>query len=178
MVNFILALILIMLIIFEIIFSIILTSLLTKIHFNGAYFAETSDERLKTILELADLKRSDRVLDLGSGDGRIVLAIAKLGIKATGIEINPVLVLISQIKLYFSDSVTKSNAVFIQGNLWKIDASPYNVVIVYGISSMMSELKDKLSNELRPGSKLISVLFRFPSLKISKKREQIYFYNI
>lgn len=165
------------LVVFVFVFSIILVSLLTKIHFNGAYFAETSDERLKAIIKLADFKKNDRVLDLGSGDGRIVLAVAKLDIKATGIEVNPLLVAISKLKLSLADPIAKKNARFIQGNLWEFNTTPYNVVIVYGIPSMMSELKKKLIRELQPGAKVITVLFAFSTRKPTKSIHQVHLYK-
>lgn len=168
--------ILFILLIFLFIFFSIFVALITKTLWNGAYFAETSNDRLQDILKLAKLKSTDNVIDLGSGDGRVVLAIAERGTEITGIEINPFLVLVSQIKLLFASSKVKRHANIIQGNLWHHSLTPYNVVIFYGVPSMLPELKRKLKKELKPGTKVVSVLFSIPGWKAKEHKGDIWLY--
>lgn len=156
----------------------VIVSLVTKDLFSGAYFAETSNERLQDIFTVVKPTAKDTVLDLGSGDGRVVLAFAKQGIPATGIEINPLLVLLSLIKFFFSDAKTKANANIQNGNLWQLDFSPYSVVIIYGLPSMMPKLKKKCKKELQPGTKIVSTYFPIPGWKYNKKLNDIHLYKI
>lgn len=175
----ILGIILLFLIVFVCIFICVVISLLTKSLFNGAYFAETSDARLQTIFELAEVTKHDHVLDIGAGDGRIVLAAAKRNVaSSTGIEINPILVCISHLKLKLLKLNTTTEIDLNHGNLWQFDTSPYSVVILYGIPSMMSDLKKKLKKELKPGTKVISILFPIPGWKPHKHRNDIYLYTV
>ena len=68
--------------------------------FFGAPFLPTLDNRTKDALDLLDLKPGDHLLELGSGDGRLLREAAKRGIRSTGYELNPLLVAYSQIKLW------------------------------------------------------------------------------
>ena len=62
----------------------------------GAPFQPSSDRALKNILTLANPKKNQRMAELGSGDGKIVIEFAKRGVESHGFEINPLLVWISR----------------------------------------------------------------------------------
>ncbi len=66
--------------------------------FTGAPYLGIVPESLDQIIAFANIKRGKKTLDLGSGDGRIVIAMAKKGAIAHGYEINPFYVLLSKIK--------------------------------------------------------------------------------
>src|SRR5258708_22927922 len=76
----------------------------------GAFYAPTSSGKVQIMLNLVKEKKIRYMADIGSGDGRIVIAFAKAGILADGFEINPMLVLRSQLKMFFAFS--KSNSQF------------------------------------------------------------------
>jgi SAM-dependent methyltransferase len=154
----------------------IFLSFTTMILFGGAYFAGTSDERLKQVLKLAGLKPGDRLLDIGSGDGRVVSAAAQAGVKATGVEINPYYVWLSRLKIKHLGLSDKAKIV--RSDQWQFDTSPYSVVVVYGIGYMMERLKEKLERELKPGSRIISVYFPIPGWKIVKQLGDIKLYQL
>ena len=65
---------------------------LLPMFFWGAFFAKTDDVSLQNMIKLAKIKPGDIAVDLGSGDGKIVIAMAKAGAIAYGFEINPFLV--------------------------------------------------------------------------------------
>lgn len=60
--------------------------------FWGAPFAPLSHERIKTMLKLLKPVKGKRFVDLGAGDGRIMLEASRIGLKSYGYEINPLLV--------------------------------------------------------------------------------------
>ena len=66
--------------------------------FFGAEFYPTTKRKMRKMLEFADLKQNDAVYDLGSGDGRLVIAAARRCKMATGIEIDPFRYFISKLK--------------------------------------------------------------------------------
>ena len=60
--------------------------------FWGAINVPTTDEKVEQIIKILDLKGKNKAVDLGSGDGRLIIALAKSGVEAHGYEINPFLV--------------------------------------------------------------------------------------
>lgn len=136
----------------------------------------TDPGKLKRLIRLAQVKHGDNMCDLGSGDGRLVIAGAQAGAVATGYELNPVLV-------WWSRWLVRRNklddtAVILSKNFWNEDLSPYNVVVVFGVGGkMMAELENKLLKELRPGARVVSNGFKFPNWQVAARDRSLYFYQ-
>lgn len=140
----------------------------------GAAFVPSSYAKVEKMIELARLKSGDVAVDLGSGDGRIVIALAKAGVIAHGYEINPFLVWWSRRKIRAAGLTDRA---FIHWqNFWKVDFSKADVVIVYGISYIMRPLGKKLTRELKTGARIISYAFPFPSWNPNHKGAGIFLY--
>src|SRR3989344_7361890 len=92
---FYISLILVILIVYLAVVLFSLGSLAASI--KGSPYVPTPQKRVREMLSLAKLGKKDTLFDLGSGDGRILIAAAKKGICAHGWEINPILFIISQI---------------------------------------------------------------------------------
>nr|CAD7392683.1 unnamed protein product [Timema cristinae] len=107
--------------------------------------------------------RSGRLLDLGSGDGRIVLSAAKAGFQADGVELNPWLVLYSKLQSYRLRFNNRTR--FYHQDLWKFNLQPYPNVVIFGVEEMMPELQTKLSRELCDEACVIACRFPLPSWK-------------
>jgi predicted RNA methylase len=123
------------------------------------YFAPTWEPVVYEMLTLAGVTRSDVVVDLGSGDGRIViLAAQKYGARGIGIEIDPKLVAIS--RQVARDAEVDDKVSFLQGDLFTADISTATVVTLYLSESINRELEPKLRRELRPGTRIVSHQFR------------------
>ncbi|XP_066994258.1 ATP synthase subunit C lysine N-methyltransferase [Anabrus simplex] len=105
--------------------------------------------------------RQGRLVDLGSGDGRIVLSAAQAGFSADGIELNPWLVGYSRLQAYRLGLRSKAN--FYRQDLWKTNLAPYHNVVIFGVQEMMPELEEKLIQELREDTCVIACRFPFPS---------------
>jgi SAM-dependent methyltransferase len=107
------------------------------------------------MLRLANVSPDDIVYDLGSGDGRIVIAAAKdRGARGVGYEIDPTLVkqAVDRARsLGLSDRVT-----FTQADLFTADLRPATVVTLYLGNELNRRLRPKLMSELRPGSRVVS----------------------
>ena len=69
-----------------------LFNFIIPILFYGAIFARSKDEIVEKMILLADVKPGQKAIDFGSGDGRLVIAMARAGAEAHGYEINPFLV--------------------------------------------------------------------------------------
>jgi ubiquinone/menaquinone biosynthesis C-methylase UbiE len=107
------------------------------------------------MLEAARVKPGDVVYDLGSGDGRIVIAAAqKFGARAVGVEIRPDLCrkAVARIKsLGLEDRVS-----MVEGSALRVDLSPANVVTMYLLTSSNERLKPNLEKYLKRGSRVVS----------------------
>ena len=110
------------------------------------------------MLRLAEVTAGDVVYDLGSGDGRIVIAAARdRGARGVGLEIDPVLVAQATERarrLGLADRLT-----FRQQDLFEADLTPATVVTLYLSPDLNRRLRPKLLRELRPGSRIVSHSF-------------------
>jgi SAM-dependent methyltransferase len=107
------------------------------------------------MLKLADIGPGDFVIDLGSGDGRIVLTAAKVfGASGFGVEIKDELVKLS------NEAAQKEGVAdrvkFIKADLFKTDISRATVLTMYLLPNTVNMLKEKLLTELKPGTKVLS----------------------
>ena len=116
----------------------------------------TSPALLEKMLDLAKVTPQDFVMDLGSGDGRNVIAAGKRGARAVGVEYNPDLVELSRQRAKeagVSDKVT-----FVQGDMYEADISKATVMALFLLPSNLEKLKDKLL-ALKPGSRIVMNTF-------------------
>lgn len=140
----------------------------------GAPFMVSNDTALETILKLADIKPGVKVADLGSGDGKVVIAFAKAGAQVHGYEVNPLLVWWSRFKIRKENL---SNKAFVHyRSFWHQSLREFDIVTVYGITRIMRSLEKKLQGELKPRAKVISNVFTFPNWKPASKVGLIYLY--
>lgn len=141
-------------------------------------FVTTSSDTVKSVVETADFppEQRDRIeaVDLGSGDGRVVLELAKKGFQVTGYEIKADLVQRSRQRIKNENLTTK--AVIYHESYWDADLSPFDLVYLYGMGSILGRLEKKLEQELRPGTKVISNIFRFPTWKYKKSKDNLFLY--
>lgn len=107
--------------------------------------------------------RKGTLIDLGSGDGRIVLAAAKRGFRAYGIELNPCLVAYSKVTALTQG--LSSNASFFRGDIWKCNLANYSNVVIFGVSQMMTELEKKFRVELETNTFIVVCRFPLPNSK-------------
>lgn len=134
----------------------------------GGPWVPTSMQIVNRMMEMAEVSPEDVVYDLGCGDGRIVLAAAmRYHARAVGIEIDPLRYLWCQFLVTILGQRKRIRIVF--GNLFNHDLSEADVVMCYLMPDALQKLEKKLKQELRPGTRVISNRFKFPTLE--KARE-------
>jgi len=129
-------------------------------------FVPTPHDVVKQMLDLAGVKKTDVVYDLGSGDGRIVIAAAKnFGCKAVGYEIDAELVALSrgQAKADEVDTLVTIE----RADVMTIDVAPADVVTLYLLPQQNEKLVPQLQ-KLKPGSRVVSHQFGIPFMKPKK----------
>jgi hypothetical protein len=142
----------------------------------GAIYFPTTPDNVGVIKKNADIQPADKIADLGSGDGRIVIALAEAGAEAHGYEINPFLVVHSRKAI--RKAGLNGKAIIHWQSFWKADLSVYNTVIVYGFPHIMKPLGKKLLKELTPDAKVISNIYQFPNLTEIKSENKVLLYII
>ncbi len=124
-------------------------------------FVTTPQEVVARMLQLARVAAGDRVFDLGSGDGRIVIAAAKdFGAQATGIELDEGLVRKSQEAARAAGLEKRTR--FIHGDVLRADISSATVVTVYLLPWLLERLQPRFLGQLRPGTRVVSHAFLMP----------------
>jgi protein-L-isoaspartate O-methyltransferase len=151
-----------------------LSFLLPTIH--GAIYIPSKNEKVEKMIRLANIKKGEKAVDLGSGDGRIVIALAKAGAEAHGYEISPLLVWKSRLNIRMAGLQGKAFIHF--QTFWHANLSEYDVVTIFGISYIMNDLQKKLRKELKPGSRVIANAFPFKKWKYDKQDDEVYLYKI
>jgi methyltransferase family protein len=122
---------------------------------SGGPFVPTPQVVVDQMLRMANVAEGDFVVDLGSGDGIIVLTAAKrFNASGMGVDIDPDLVKLSNEtakKLGVADRVR-----FLQQDVFKADLSQASVLTLYLLPTMMLNLRPKIFNELKPGVRVVS----------------------
>jgi len=117
-------------------------------------FITSPDNVTLEMLRIADVGRADHVIDLGSGDGRIViLAARRFGASGLGVEIDPRLVELSN--RHARDAGVADRAVFREQDLFKTDLAPATVITMYLLPEFNLALRPALL-QLKPGTRLVS----------------------
>ena len=109
-------------------------------------------EMVSKMLEVAKVTPADYVIDLGSGDGRNVIAAAKLGANALGVEYNPDMVQLSQ--RLAKEAGVDNKAKFVQGDMYEADISKASVMALFLLPVNLNKLAPKFL-DLKPGSRIV-----------------------
>lgn len=145
-----------------------LTAVLTLLWYFllGAPYVATNRVTLKKEIVIAQPKPGEKAADLGSGDGRVLIALAESGLEAHGYEVNPILVWLSRANIRKAGFEKKA---FVHwGSFWGKDLSSFDLVTVYGIGVIMPKLERKLQTELKTGARVVSNGFTFPNWRPTK----------
>jgi hypothetical protein len=118
----------------------------------------TSQPLLERMLTMAQVGPGDVLFDLGSGDGRIVIAAAKRGAEAVGVEYNPDLVALSR-RTAARERLSSEHARFIRGDIFETDFSSATVVALYLRSELNLRLRPALL-DMPPGTRVVSHMFK------------------
>lgn len=114
-------------------------------------------EVVERMMEIGQVTAKDFVIDLGSGDGRNVLAAARRGARALGVEFNPEFVAYS--KQAAAKAGLADRAQFVQGDMFEADISQASVMALFLLTDNMNKLVPKFLG-MKPGSRIVSNTFR------------------
>ena len=116
----------------------------------------TADTLVAKMLDMAKLTPKDYLIDLGSGDGRTVIAAAKRGATAMGIEYNPDMVELS--KKNAAAAGVASKATFVKADIFESDYSKATVLTLFLLPQLNLKLRPTILN-MKPGTRVVSNSF-------------------
>jgi hypothetical protein len=143
--------------------------------FFGPPYLPTLDKQKVAALDLLDLKPGETLLELGSGDGRVMLAAARRGLKVVGIELNPLLVVVSLI-------VTRryrQQVRVIWGTYWGKPWPRADGIFTFMLPKYMRRLDERITKWLPPEKtiRLVSFAFAVPDKEPVTMRDGVYLYE-
>ncbi len=134
-------------------------------------FVPTFKRDLKTMMDLANIKKGDIVYDPGCGDGRLVFAAAKRGAKATGYEFS-----IPAFAYAWVHSFIHPGSTIRYGDLWKQNYRDADVIFCYLLTETMVPFKIIIWPQLKPGCRVVSNSFRMKEMTPEKTEKGVFLY--
>lgn len=139
-------------------------------------YVATQRHKIETIIKLANIKKGETVVDLGSGDGRLLFAAAEYGAKAVGYELNPFMIALTLIHTKLKGL---GNEVWVERkSLWRADLKVADVIFVYSLKKTIKKFEDFIYKNARPGTRIVVNSHHFPNKKPIKVEDEIYLYKI
>jgi precorrin-6B methylase 2 len=124
----------------------------------GAPWARTSLDRVDRMLRLANVQPGETVVDLGAGDGRIVIRAARrFGARAIGVEVDPLRWLLVNVAIRALG--LRRQARVVRGNMFSYDLGEADVVTLYLLQGTNRQLKPRLAEGLHSGARVVSHAF-------------------
>ena len=139
----------------------------------GAPYVPTLRVRGEEALDLLGLKPGETLLELGSGDGRVLRAAARRGIRGVGYELNPLLVFWSRLANWKYRRLISIH----WGNYWQQTWPPTDGIYVFLLDKYMEKLDKKIIQETKKKVKLVSFAFAVPGKHAVKEQNGLFLYN-
>jgi precorrin-6B methylase 2 len=141
--------------------------------FLGAPYVPTLSKQRENALDLLDLKKGQMLIDLGCGDGAMLVSAAQRGIKCVGYEINPLLAYIAWARTRRYGSKVK----IIRGNFWQKKWPQADAVFVFLTERYMERLNQNMKNRFKKPVKLVTYGFSISSKKASATKGACFLYR-
>ena len=156
-----------------IILLIVILALQFVVLFLGAPYVPTLREQRENAIDLLKLKPGQTLIDLGSGDGAMLITAAKNGINAIGYEINPFLVYISWLRT----RRYRKHVKIVYGNFWQKKWPQADAVFVFLTDRYMKRLDSNMKNRFKKPIKLVTYGFSIPDKKPVDKKGACFLYR-
>jgi len=124
---------------------------------------------LDEIIDLMELKKEDHLVDLGSGDGRLLLKAYRNSMcKCTGYDISPIMLIIAQTKMYLQFPFNK-NIIFKPEDIYSVNLKNFTKIYCYLDEKSMGILKDKFEKFVKEGGEIYSYRYNIQGMPKEKK---------
>ena len=140
---------------------------------HGAPYLPTLTPQVETALELVNLKPGQTLLELGCGDGKVLIAAAQTGLQVVGYELNPLLALVAWLRT----RRFKKQVRVVWGNFWRQDWPEADGIFVFLHPRFMQRLDKKIVQYNSSQVKLVSFAFPIPDRPVTEQKHGVYLYS-
>ena len=138
------------------------------------FWAATSDERIELAFDIAELAEGEHLIDLGCGDGRVLLrAAAFRDARVTGVELDPELA--GKARALLAEHGVEGTV--LDADFTTVDLSDADVVFAYLSPATLQRLEPHLAAHLRPGARLVTTGYAVPGWEPDGRGERCYLYR-
>jgi len=139
----------------------------------GAPYVPTLRRQVETALELANVMPGKTMLELGCGDGKVLIAAAQTGVHVVGYELNPLLALVAWVRTRrFGKQVR-----VVWGDFWRKDWPEADAIFVFLLDRYMGKLDKKVTQYNHKPVKLVSFAFKLPNRGADVEKHGVYLYE-
>ncbi len=139
----------------------------------GAPYLPTLSKNMRVALDMVDLRPGQTLLELGCGDGKVLVAAAQRGWRVIGYELNPLLVLVCWWRTRHYRKLVSVR----WGNFWRANWPAADGIFVFVMQRHMGKLDKKIMQLSGKPVKLVSFAFAVPGKQPIKKRDGVYLYE-
>lgn len=139
----------------------------------GAPYLPVLEPQMETALDLINLQAGQTLLELGCGDGKVLMAAAERGWNVVGYELNPILALVAWARTRRYRSQVK----VVCGNFWNRQWPPADGIFVFLLNRFMMRLDTKITHVPHKPVRLVSFAFQIPNKQAKTIRNGIYLYE-
>lgn len=159
--------------VWAVVFGLLIIACFSAVLFVGAPYLPTLNTQVHAALELANLKPGETLLELGCGDGKVLIAAAQVGVHSVGYELNPILFAIAWLRTRRYRNEVK----VIWGDFWKKDWPPAQAVFVFLLDRYMFKLDKKITRYNHKPLRLVSFAFEIPNREADGKKSGVFLYE-
>ena len=139
----------------------------------GAPFLPTLKKQIDEALNLLDLKPGETLLELGCGDGRVLMAAAQRGLSVVGYELNPILVVVAKLRTW----PNRRSVTIIWGDYWQLSWPPADGIFSFILPRYMDKLNKKIIQYKYRPIRVASFAFAIPNKKPFRVKNGVFLYN-
>ena len=157
-----------MVLIFLVIFTLALV--FGGVLLRGAPYVPTLTKQGRSALDLLNLRPGETLLELGSGDGKMLVLAARAGLNVVGVELNPLLVIVSWLRT----RRYRGQVRIIWGDFWRVEWPECDGVFTFLLDRFMGKLDKRMQKLQKP---LVSFAFQIPGRKADAQMDGVYLYR-
>lgn len=156
-----------------VVFGLLILLCFSAVLLVGAPYLPTLNNQVHAALELANLKPGETLLELGCGDGKVLIAAAQVGIHSVGYELNPILFAIAWLRTRKYRKAVR----LIWGDFWKQDWPPAQAIFVFLLDRYMVKLDNKITRSKHKPITLVSFAFQIPNREAVATKAGVFLYE-
>jgi len=139
----------------------------------GAPYLPTLTKHMHMAMDMIDLQPGQTLLELGCGDGKVLVAAAQRGLQVIGYELNPLLVLVCLWRTRHYRKLVRVR----WRNFWSVDLPPTDGIFVFVLQRQMPKLHTKIMQEAKKPLKLVSFAFTMSNQQPVRSVKGVYLYE-